>query len=170
MKAWYIAAALGALSLLIACVFFRDVDNRVIAELLSSLRTISPVVFAILGIWVSALDPGLILEGQSSYKGERSKLAQRLLPLVKLALVVFLIAIACSYVLSLLPGDALNNLLFGVLAGTILTWGYLLLMYVLIMTLGPVETLRAQMRARRFQEGTSEDVGTGKPEAGKRSR
>lgn len=135
---------------------FRDVGNQVMGDLLAGLRTISPVVFAILGIWISALDPGLILDGRSAYRGERSKLAQRLLPLVKLALLVFLISIACSYVFSLLPQEVFDDRNFGVIAGAALTWAYLLLIYVLLMTLGPVETLRANMRDKQFQEDSSE--------------
>lgn len=157
MKAWHIASGLAILSCVIAAVFFRNVDSQVTSSLLTSLRSISPVVFAVLGIWVSALDPGAILDGESDHNSERSRLAQRLLPLVKLALIVFLIAITYSYVLSLLSQAVTESRLFNALAGAVLTWAYLLLVYVLLMTLGPVETLRAKMREKQLQKDSSED-------------
>lgn len=176
------------ISSVLGLLLFWDVDVSQQVGLLNGLIAVAAVVFGILGVLVSVLDPVAILEkkpGQPS--NPRSRLARRFMPVWIQATYAFAAVIAARLLLPTVPnilqtlellvawtlsidlggllsqtlGQATSALLQALLqasAGALICFLYLIEIVILLFSLLPVATADTEERAETYEDAVAKDA------------
>ncbi len=131
---------------------WRDIGISQQEALMDQLLTIAAVVFAILGVWISILDPSLVLNRKPTETlDERAQLALEYSPLLILATFIFATLIVLRLINPLLPAVWLSGF-WGVFAtGAIIGGLYILEIGVLLLTLLPLARAHRKIRQDRIR-------------------
>lgn len=153
MNKKFLSAAV-TVAAVVALFVFPDVSLDRQVELARSLLAVSAIVFAILGVWVSVLDPTVVLDQQPAEEiSARTRLAMRFSPLLQQMTIVLALVVALQFILPLIPEarDALLGVTRGI-CGFFVTLLYIWQVGILVATLLPVTrsgSAITQHRARR---------------------
>ena len=147
------AIAIVLLSLLIGWIMaWRDVDVSQQEALMSHLLTVAAVVFGILGVWISILDPSLVLNRKPTETlDERAQLALEYSPLLITATFVFAALIVLRLVSPLFPAVWLSSSWGTFVMGTIIGGLYIIEVGVLLLTLLPLARAHRKIRQDRVR-------------------
>ncbi|MBA3474874.1 MAG: hypothetical protein H0T57_16905 [Rubrobacter sp.] len=159
-------SAAAAIAAVLAFVVFRNVSLGSQSELVKSLLTVAAIVFAILGVWVSVLDPAAVLDQKFSEPVSRkTQLAMKFAPLLRQATLLLAVTIALRFCLPLLPhpSDLVMREISRGIVGFVIAFLYLWQVGILLGTLLPIErstnaiAVAAARRRSRRDEGRRED-------------
>jgi len=131
---------------------WRDVDTSQQEALIGQLLTVASVVFGILGVWISILDPSLVLNRKPTETlDERAQLALEYSPLLIIATFIFASLIVLRLISPLLPAVWLSAF-WGVFAtGAVIGGLYILEVGVLLLTLLPLARAHRKIRQDRIR-------------------
>lgn len=131
---------------------WRGVDASQQEALIDQLLTVASVVFGILGVWISILDPSLVLNRKPTETlDERAQLALEYSPLLIVATFIFVTLIVLRLINPLLPAVWMSDF-WGVFAmGAIISGLYILEIGVLLLTLLPLARAHRKVRQDRIR-------------------
>ncbi len=131
---------------------WRGVDASQQKALIGQLLTVASVVFGILGVWISILDPSLVLNRKPTESlDERAQLALEYSPLLIFATFIFATLIVLRLISPLIPAVWLSDF-WGVFAtGVIISSLYILEIGVLLLTLLPLARAHRKVRQDRIR-------------------
>lgn len=159
-------SGIAVVAAVLALAVLRNVDLARQTELVASLLTVAAIVFGILGVWVSVLNPTAALDqGISEPAADSTRLAMKFAPLLRQATFLLAAAVLLRFCLPLLPQHSAPLLqeIVQAVVGFVVAFLYLLQMGILLGTLLPIErstralrTMDARRRSRR-DEGRPEE-------------
>lgn len=159
-------SVIGVVAAGLAIAVLRNVELASQVELVKSLLTVASIVFAILGVWVSVLNPAAALDQEfSEPASDSTRLAMKFAPLLRQATVLLAGAVALRFSIPLVPelSDSVTGQVTRGLVGFVVAFLYLWQVGILMGTLLPVERstsalrLAAVRRRWRRDEGRQED-------------
>lgn len=131
---------------------WRDIDASQQEALMSQLLTVASVVFGILGVWISILDPSLVLNRKPTETlDERAQLALEYSPLLIVATFVFAVLIVLRLVNPLFPAAWLSGFWGVFVVGAIIGGLYIIEVGVLLLTLLPLARAHRKVRQDRVR-------------------
>jgi hypothetical protein len=143
-------------------VVLQNVDLARQTELVASLLTVAAIVFGILGVWVSVLNPAAALDqAYPEPTANSTRLAMKFAPLLRQATFLLVITIVLRFCLPLAP-QLSNSLLREIVQGIVgFVVGYLYLWQVgiLLGTLLPIERSTAALQTMAARRRSRRDVG-----------
>lgn len=132
------------LGLLIAS---RNIEPGKQFQMVSTLFTIAPVLFGILGVWVAMLDPSVILDQKpTDTQTRRTELALEFSPLLIMATLVFIGIVILQFSEPLLPSEWFEYFWGRAILGMVISFLYLIEILVLIGTLLPLARVQKKRR------------------------
>ena len=97
-------SVIGVAAAVLAVTVLRNVELVSQLELVEPLLTVASIVFAILGVWVSVLNPAAALDQEfSEPQSDSTRLAMELAPMLRQATVLLAGAVALRFGLPLVP-------------------------------------------------------------------
>lgn len=169
-------SVIALVAAILALLVLRHVELARQTELVTSLLTVATIVFAILGVWVSVLNPVAILDRKfPEPTSDSSRLAIKFAPLLRQATFLLALAILMRFCLPLVPplsSPLVQGLIQGIM-GFMVTFLYIWQVGILLGTLLPLEhstrairTMDTRRRSRRDKgrqsERAEDRVGVGK--------
>ncbi len=162
---------IGIVAAVLALTVLRSTELARQIELVSSLLTVAAIVFGILGVWVSVLNPAAALDqGFSEPTSDSTRLAMKFAPLLRQATVLLAVAVTLRFCLPLVPrfSDLALREVFQGLTGFVIAFLYLWQVGILLGTLLPIERATSALSLTTTRRRWRRDEGRRQDESGTR--